>query len=672
MAAAYKPDSDAVHVLLDKPGVGSDAVGANDDASSLSLRMDKEEEGAGEKKEEEREKWASQKEYLLSTVGYCVGVGNVFRFPYVCNQNGGGAFLLPFIVCLFVIGAPMFFLETALGQFRGKSPLHVWGFCPILKGIGVTTFLLAAIVFWYFNIILAWSLYYLVSSFQATLPWTRCDQWWNTPNCRTFADFGSSSGNADGNLTSVNGNLTFGYGNVTSLNSSGVVEGHWEALSSLNETAGNQSSVSENGQPKIVMAAEEFWQHNVLQISGGLYETGEVVWYLAVAQTVVVLLIFLALFKGIKTSGKVVYVTATAPYVLLTVLLIRSATLPGALEGVLFYITPDFRKLVDYNIWIQASLQVFYSLAIAWGTCQTLSSFNKFNNNVLRDAVVVTLVGEGTSVYAGFAVFSVLGYLAHQSSVPVNEVVSSGPGLAFVVYPEALSLMPLSQLWAVFFFLMLLTVVFDTLLATGETLFTILSDQFPRTVHRHRVLVRASVSVLVLLFSLILATQGGMYVYQLVDWYIGSFTTTIIALLECVVVCWVYGMDRFAEDIQLMIGRKPPMIMKILWCFVLPVFFAVLLVFTLLMYQPPTYGEYQYDMLARVIGWMIAIVPFLPIPVGAVLQLAKAKGSLRQRLRKVCTPDGDWGPADPSIYDTYRAKMVAPFPRQNCFDVIRK
>ncbi|KAL8594857.1 hypothetical protein ACOMHN_016098 [Nucella lapillus] len=658
MSATYAPDSDLVRVLLHNTGgeevnenrgcgVDGDCDGVVGDVGGgkeIEEEEEKKEEGEG------RVKWSSQMEYMLSTVGYCVGVGNVFRFPYVCNKNGGGAFLLPFLVCLVLIGMPMFFLESSLGQFRGKSPLHVWSICPLLKGIGMSSGLLAALVYWYYNIILAWSLYYLVSSFQSTLPWMRCDQWWNTPNCRTFT--------GPRNATSL---IATSVDNVTSLGTAAITSRYDEAASQNGGVAGEevsdtQSSSNITPHLKIVTATEEFWQHNVLQKSSGLFDTGGVVWYLALSQIVVIVFIFLALFKGIKTSGKVVYVTATLPYVVLTVLLIRSVTLPGAGEGILYYITPDFQKLMDYNIWVQAVVQVFYSLALAWGVLQTLASFNTFHTNVLRDSMIITLVGEGTSVYAGFVVFSVLGYLANQSSVPVDQVVSSGPGLAFVVYPEALSLMPLSQLWSILFFIMLVAVVIDTQLATGETLFTILSDQFPRTLLRHGSLIRAGVSVLVLLLSLPFVTQGGVYAFQLVDWYIGSYTMTIIALLECIVIAWVYGLDRFGDDVEMMIGRKPPVIMNFLWRYILPVFFVALFVITLAKYEPPTYGDYHYDTMASMIGWIIASISFLPIPVVAVIRLSRAKGSLLQRLKQTTRPDEDWGPSDPQYCNAYRSK----------------
>ncbi|XP_070200526.1 sodium- and chloride-dependent glycine transporter 2-like [Littorina saxatilis] len=662
-AASFMQDSHCVKVLLDEEKDGEKTEGG---------RTPKEEERNGhtDAGDEEywthtRHSWSKKREYILSMMGYIVGIGNVWRFPYICIRNGGGAFLLPFLLCLVLVGLPLFFLESALGQFSGRSSYHAWMVCPLVKGVGIAMCILSTVNFWYFNIILAWTLYYIASSFHATVPWSRCDQWWNTPRCIDYSDVinVTSANVTSANASSTSGNDTIGEMNYTSS---------WfnVSLSDLNLTE-VMANDTDTVQPKPVSAAEEFWQHNVLQVSGGLYETGHVVWYLAVSQCIVVLIIFLALIKGVKSSGKVVYVTATLPYLLLTVLLVRGATLPGAKDGILYYLTPDFSRLLDPQVWVEAALQVFYSLGPAWGSIITMASYNHFNNNCLRDAVCLSLLGEGTSVFGGFAIFSVLGYMGFKSGVAIKDVVSSGPGLAFIVYPEAISLMPLPQLWAVLFFLMVVTLVIDTQLATGETVLTVLCDQFPRVLGRHRMLVTATFCVLALLTSFGLVSQGGIYVFQLVDWFIATYTVTVVALLECVVLAWVYGADRFCDDIQLMIGKKPLFIFKIIWCFLIPSLLVVLLVFTLMRYEAPSIGDYTYDSWGNTIGWMIATGSFLPIPAMAVYQLIRAKGSFLQRLKQTTSPDENWGPSDPARRRLYRKEMMQRSPRRHWLDVIR-
>ncbi|KAK7450668.1 hypothetical protein BaRGS_00039913, partial [Batillaria attramentaria] len=210
----------------------------------------------------ERYQWTTKREYLLSAIGYSVGLGNIWRFPYLCQRNGGGAFLIPFVICLVLCGLPLFMLEAALGQFTGRSALHVWSVCPLMTGVGVSMVLITTIILWYYNAIMAWALYYLVNSFLSPLPWSRCDGWWNTANCTTFA------------------------------------------TESASELIVNASETTDLSGTKQVSASEEFWQNNVLQVSSGLDEPGHVVWYLAVGLGVTLLSCFLGLIKGIKSSGK--------------------------------------------------------------------------------------------------------------------------------------------------------------------------------------------------------------------------------------------------------------------------------------------------------------------------------------------------------------------------------
>merc|ERR1712165_446643 len=164
-------------------------------------------------------------------------------------------------------------------------------------------------------------------------------------------------------------------------------------------------------------------------------------------------IVCLALIKGVQSSGKVVYFTAIFPFVVLIILFIFGLNLEGAHEGIMFYLTPDPEKLKDVNVWRAAATQIFYSLGPCMGGLVTLSSYNKFNNNCHRDAILVSFINCGTSVFAGFVVFSFVGYLAHTQGKDVKDVVESGPALAFIAYPEAFGSAPLPLLWSAMFFL---------------------------------------------------------------------------------------------------------------------------------------------------------------------------------------------------------------------------
>ncbi|VDN09816.1 unnamed protein product [Dibothriocephalus latus] len=162
---------------------------------------------------------------------------------------------------------------------------------------------------------------------------------------------------------------------------------------------------------------------------------------------------------------------------MLTILLIRVALLPGALEGVKYYLTPNFSKLRDATAWTDAATQLFFSLGCCNGALLTLSSYNKFNNNCCRDAILVSCINCATSIYAGFVVFATLGFMAQSRGVEIKDVATSGPGLVFVVYPEAINQMPLPVLWSVFFFLMLVTLGLGSQFPLVETLLSTVQEE---------------------------------------------------------------------------------------------------------------------------------------------------------------------------------------------------
>lgn len=159
-----------------------------------------------------RETWNKKVDFLLSVIGFAVDLANVWRFPYLCYKNGGGAFLIPFIIMLAVGGVPLFYMELALGQYHRKGAITCWGrIVPAFKGIGYAVVLIAFYVDFYYNVIIAWSLYYFIHSFSSILPWTTCNNEWNSNLCKISVAQGA-------NITTT----TFNNGSmidVTQLNS---------------------------------------------------------------------------------------------------------------------------------------------------------------------------------------------------------------------------------------------------------------------------------------------------------------------------------------------------------------------------------------------------------------------------------------------------------------------
>lgn len=131
--------------------------------------------------ENDRGNWTGRFDFLLSLLGYSVGLGNVWRFPYLCYNNGGGAFLIPFSIMLVIAGLPLMFMELSFGQYAALGPIAVYQrFCPLFKGLGVGMILVSAVVMLYYNVIIGWTIHYMFASFAAVLPWQTCAEPWST------------------------------------------------------------------------------------------------------------------------------------------------------------------------------------------------------------------------------------------------------------------------------------------------------------------------------------------------------------------------------------------------------------------------------------------------------------------------------------------------------------
>ncbi|KAG7477751.1 hypothetical protein MATL_G00072910 [Megalops atlanticus] len=570
----------------------------------------------------DRGNWTNKREYMLSMIGYAVGLGNVWRFPYLTYKNGGGAFLIPYTIMLAVAGIPLFFMECSFGQFCSQGPINAWKAVPILQGVGVTMVLVSTLVAIYYNVIVAYSIYYLFASFQSPLPWSDCFSW-SDGNCSVMpVDLC--------NVTSGNGSFT-------------VVNMTW--ITDLNETCPASDIIS----VPVQSPSEQYWDSVALHRSGGMDETGEVVWHLALCLLLGWLLIGGSLYKGIKSSGKVVYFTATFPYVVLLILLIRGVTLEGAREGIEYYIgtQSNLTKLSEAEVWKDAASQIFYSLSIAWGGVLALSSYNKFHNNCYKDSIIVCVTNCGTSVFAGFAIFSILGHMAHVYGKPVSEVAEAGFGLAFIAYPEALSKLPVSPLWSILFFFMLLTLGLDSQFASIEVITTSLQDNFPGVFKSRRGHITVITCVILFLLGLPCVTQAGIYWVTLMDHFCGSWILLVAAVLELIGLCYIYGGNRFIKDIEMMIGVKSSLFWlwwRSCWFFISPCVLIVILAWSLSTFSPPTYGSVVYPDWGVSLGWCMTAFCLVWIPIVAVWKLAKAEGSLWQRFKTACSSSEDWGP----------------------------
>ncbi|KAG8194818.1 hypothetical protein JTE90_017257 [Oedothorax gibbosus] len=550
--------------------------------------------GAGDP---ERGQWSNKLDFLISVINYAVGLGNVWRFPYLCYENGGGAFLFPYLICLVLLAGPAFVMEVSIGQYLSLGGIGVWKLVPIFKGVGYASMTIVTLYNIYFVVVVAWVLLYFIASFATRLPWQHCESSWNTPHCS-------------------------------------IIE-----LIGHNKTA---EKVFRNTTVKDSSSVVEFWERRVLGISSGIEVMGGLRWELVLYLVVAWIVIYFIIWKGLHQSGKIIYVTATFPYVILTILLIRGVTLEGAFDGILFFIKPEWSKLAEPKVWIAAGTQVFFTFGIGFGSVINLGSYNKFHHNFYRDSIYICILNPLTSILAGFVIFSVLGYMANLQGSLVGEVVKSGPGLAFLTYPEVVLHLPLSPIWAALFFLMLFVLGINSQFCTVEALVSSLVDEFPKLMHRRK-LFSLIMCVVLCLLGLPMVTEGGMYIFKLMDTYAASGISLLFTVFfQTIAISWIYGIPRLSKNINTMLGFQPSWYLKIGWTVLVPLMTVSIFLFSLLDYKPVVYGgDYQYPWWGEMLGWLIGLSSMLWIPLYAIYYVCTAEGTLKERLQSGITPQLD-------------------------------
>ncbi|XP_027718119.1 sodium-dependent serotonin transporter-like [Vombatus ursinus] len=380
----------------------------------------------------------------------------------------------------------------------------------------------------------------------------------------------------------------------------------------------------------------------VLEIekSGGLQDPGGIRWPLLLCLFLIFTTVYFSLWKGVKTSGKVVWLTATFPYLVLFILLIRGVTLPGAWRGIVFYLQPNWEKLLSTSVWVDAAAQIFFSLGLGFGVLLALSSYNQINNNCFRDALITSMVNCLTSFLSGFVIFTVLGYMAEMRDIEVEEVArDKGPSLLFITYPEATANMVGSTFFSIVFFLMMITLGLDSTFGGLEAIITALIDEYPQTLTQRRELLVLGLVAVCFLGSLATLTQGGAYVIKLLEEFGANCSILAVVFLEAITVSWFYGIQQFCHDVKVMLGFSPGLFWKICWVAISPAFLAFLIISSLLDQSPLVLFDYHYPDWSISIGHLIGTSSCICIPIYMVYKLIWTPGSLKQRLEVCLRPE---------------------------------
>jgi len=415
---------------------------------------------------EERARWRRRADFIFAAVGAAIGLGNVWRFPYIAFKYGGGAFLIPYFVALLTAGIPLLILEFGLGRMmQAGAPAAFAKVRKNLEWIGWLSLFAVMLIFLYYTVIMAWCWNYVVFSVNIK---------------------------------------------------------EWAARS------------------------EQFFKHDFLHLTSGPGHLGHILWYVVIGLAISWLWSFFYLRHGPVSIGKEIYYTVIIPWIILVILVIRGLTLPGAIKGLNYYLTPNFAALKNPETWLAAYGQIFFTLSLAMGTQIVYSSYLERRSDVNNNAIVTALANCGTSFFAGFAVFSVLGFAAQALGVSVPEVTKGGLHLAFITYPRIISMLPAAPVLGVLFFILLVTLAIDSQISQVEPFICGFMDKW--RIDRKKIL--PIVAVCGFLVGLIFATQGGYYWVSIIDHVTCDFGLVLVGMLEAIAIGWFFGARKFREYVN--------------------------------------------------------------------------------------------------------------------------
>ncbi len=409
-----------------------------------------------------RDTWNTRTAFVLAAIGSAIGLGNIWRFPYVCYTNGGGAFLIAYAISLFAAGIPLLILEFALGQRAHQAgPKAFKQIHPKLEWLGWVATGIAFIIVVYYVIIMSYATNYTFESFRLG--------WGKDP--------------------------------------------------------------------------EDFFFNKLLGITSGASVLGKFQKPVFIGLTISWIAIIACVWHGTKTVGKVVYFTVFVPWLLLLVFVVRGVSLPGAINGIYYYLKPEWSKLLSLQLWLDAITQVCFSLSVGFAVMVAYGSYLKEDSDIVQNAFIIGIADALTAFVSGFAVFGALGHKAFLEGVEVATVVKSGPGLAFVTYPEIINNLPFPRIFGFLFFSMLLLLAIDSAFSIVEAVTTALHDKWGWS-HKQS---NFTVGVLAFLLGVPLCFGSGLFVLDIMDRFMTQMGITVVVLGESIMVGYYFGAPKMRK-----------------------------------------------------------------------------------------------------------------------------
>ncbi|XP_047705569.1 sodium- and chloride-dependent transporter XTRP3 isoform X2 [Prionailurus viverrinus] len=487
--------------------------------------------------EKARPLWANPLQFVFACISYAVGLGNVWRFPYLCQMYGGGSFLVPYIIMLVVEGMPLLYLELAVGQRMRQGSIGAWRtISPYLGGVGLASVVVSFFLSTYYNIINAWAFWYLFHSFQDPLPWSVCP---------------------------LNRNRT----------------GYDEECEKASST-------------------QYFWYRKTLNISPSIQDSGGVQWEQALCLLLAWLVVYLCILRGTESTGKLEQLANPKAWINAATQIFFSLGLGfGSLIAFASYNQPstNCQKHAIIVSLINSSTSIFASVV----TFSIYGFKATFNYESCLNQVILLLTNS-FDLEDGFLTASnleqVKGYLASAFPGKYSEVLPQirncsleselatavqGTGLSFIVYTEAIKNMAASQLWSVLYFFMLLMLGIGSMLGNTAAILTPLTDSKVISSHLPKEAISGLVCLVNCVIGLVFTMEAGNYWFDIFNDYAATLPLLLIVLVEIVAVCYVFGLRRFESDLKAMTGRTLNWYWKAMWAGVSPLLIISLFVFYL-------------------------------------------------------------------------------------------
>jgi NSS family neurotransmitter:Na+ symporter len=448
-----------------------------------------------------RSLWGSKVGFLLAAIGSAVGLGNIWRFGYMAYENGGGAFLVPYVAALLIAGIPLMILEYALGHREKASPplafarIHpLWEplgwWMPVVAFFGINLFYAAVI---------GWCMNYFLFSF----------------------------------------NLSWG---------------------------------SETG---------AFFINEFLQRSDGPFQLGGIRWPIlggtALTWGVCWFICYREVRHGIEKASMIFMPLL---FVMTLILVGWSLRLDGAWEAIRdHYLHCDFSKISlgtpeGRGVWVAAFGQIFFTLSLGFGIMITYASYLPEKTDIVGNALTTCVINCLYSFITGFAIFGTIGYMAQTKGIPFAETITEGPGLAFVVYPEAINQLPAgNRIFGALFFLVLIIAGLSSAISLTEAFSCSVCDKF----NLSRRKAASIICGIGLLGSVIFTTRAGLYILDIVDHFINSYALVIGGILECMLIGWVLKSQIMRSHVNAVSRVKLPTLWDVAIRFVTPGMLIIIL-----------------------------------------------------------------------------------------------